>query len=294
MSPCHPLPRRGFTLTEILIVIALIVLITAMALPAFNFITGGRSVDAAMNQISAVLARARSEAIGLQEVCGVMFYYDPTTGRQMMAVVKQSDSKGTVDTTTDPTADVWLDADSDADNVPLPRGVGVEVNNDASANTNQIDRYLGYNPWSITMGGGPVTSIPIGGVILFDAHGKLASLHYGFHMSSVTTASSGAPPTQLAQLFIPKSFALDPVNGNVTDFSENPKTGLNGSAPLSSFGFVVFDGEALTNVVGDYKPDSIIQGTALSGAEKSEENWLDNNASPVLINHYNGTLMRGD
>src|SRR4051794_30107299 len=76
--------RRGFSLTEILIVVALIVLLMALALPAFNFITGSRSTDAAYNTISAMLSRARTEAVGLQEIRGVMFYVDPATDRQMM------------------------------------------------------------------------------------------------------------------------------------------------------------------------------------------------------------------
>src|SRR5262245_47771689 len=66
--------RSAFSLTEILIVIALIVLLLALALPAFNFITGGRSIDGAMNGMSAFLARARTEAVGVQEMRGVMFY----------------------------------------------------------------------------------------------------------------------------------------------------------------------------------------------------------------------------
>src|SRR5947207_7259284 len=72
-SPLAP----AFTLTEILIVIALIVLMLALALPAFNFITGGRSVDAAQNQIAAFLARARTEAIGRQQTRSVMFLLHP-------------------------------------------------------------------------------------------------------------------------------------------------------------------------------------------------------------------------
>src|SRR5438067_5828587 len=88
--------RRGFSLTEILIVIALIVLMLALALPAFNFISGGKSIDGAMNQISAFLSRARTEAVGLQEVRGVMFYIDPKTNREIMTLVKQTPSK-TVD-----------------------------------------------------------------------------------------------------------------------------------------------------------------------------------------------------
>src|SRR5438270_13614405 len=95
--PGNPLGRAGprpsrphaFSLTEVLIVIALIVLILALAMPAFNFISGGRSIDSAMNQVSAFLSRARTEAIGLQEIRGVMFYIDPATQREMMVLVKE-------------------------------------------------------------------------------------------------------------------------------------------------------------------------------------------------------------
>ena len=50
--------RAAFTMTEILIVIALIVLIMGLAVPAFNLITGTRSVDAAENVVTAMLGRA--------------------------------------------------------------------------------------------------------------------------------------------------------------------------------------------------------------------------------------------
>src|SRR5262245_41682383 len=120
--------RRGFSLTEVLIVIALIVLMLALALPAFNFITGGRSVDGAMNQISAFLTRARTEAVGLQEVRGVIFYIDPKTERQMMALVKQAEEPSP-----NPNAavDVWLDA-GDEDHIPLPKGVAIQLARDDS------------------------------------------------------------------------------------------------------------------------------------------------------------------
>src|SRR5690349_1117299 len=90
-SVAPSLRRSAFSLTEILIVIALIVLILAMAMPAFNFITGSRSEDAAMNQISAMMARARIEAVGLQEPRGVFFYVDPATQREIMCLVKVTD-----------------------------------------------------------------------------------------------------------------------------------------------------------------------------------------------------------
>src|SRR4051812_29047662 len=108
----------GFSLTEILIVIALIVLILALALPAFNFITGGRSIDGAQNQISAMLGRARTEAIGLQEVRGLLFYIDPVNGRLNCTIVKQMPSK-TVDLTTGPNVQVWLGLNDGADTLAL-------------------------------------------------------------------------------------------------------------------------------------------------------------------------------
>src|SRR5262245_27490547 len=113
-------PRSGFSLTEILIVIALIVLLLALALPAFNFISGGRSIDGAMNGISAFLARARTEAVGVQEIRGVMFYIDPKTERQMMVLVKESPAP-TTPAAPNVNVEVWLDAGED-DHIPLPKG----------------------------------------------------------------------------------------------------------------------------------------------------------------------------
>src|SRR4051812_37949817 len=82
--------NRGFSLTELLIVITLIVIVLALALPAFNFITGSKSTDAAQNQISAMLGRARNEAIGVQELRGVFFYLDPGTEQYTVALVGQA------------------------------------------------------------------------------------------------------------------------------------------------------------------------------------------------------------
>jgi prepilin-type N-terminal cleavage/methylation domain-containing protein len=82
---------RAFTLTELLIVIALIVLLLAMAVPAFNFISGGRSIDGAQNVVSAMLGRARARAIETERYAGVAFYLDPATGRSTMTMIIQRD-----------------------------------------------------------------------------------------------------------------------------------------------------------------------------------------------------------
>src|SRR5215211_6501972 len=94
--------RSAFTLTEILIVIGIIVLLIALAVPAFSLITGGKSIEGATNQLSAALGRARAEAIGLQKPTGVMFFIEPRSQRAMIAIVKQSDAVSSSEV-------VWLD-----------------------------------------------------------------------------------------------------------------------------------------------------------------------------------------
>src|SRR4051794_33163673 len=89
-----PLPAAGcpraFTLTEILVVIVIIVIVLGMAVPVFHFITGSRSEEGAINQIAAMLARARADAIGLQKPIGVAFFTDGNNGRGYMAEVEMA------------------------------------------------------------------------------------------------------------------------------------------------------------------------------------------------------------
>jgi prepilin-type N-terminal cleavage/methylation domain-containing protein len=274
------LAPRAFTLTEVLIVIAIIVLMLALALPAFNFITGGKSVDAAYNTIGAMLARARTEAVGLQEIRGVMFYIDPKTQRQTMALVQATPAK----TTDDANVDVYLGMGTDADHLVLPKGVGIQVVNDGSLDPNQLDRYFGFNA-----GPGPVL---IGGVILFDGFGRLTSQHYGFRMTDATTASGA--PSQMAKFLLNE--LSDPSPPPAADFFQPLKTVAGGiPVPGSAVGFVLFDNEIPLNKFGTtYTDDSNFTNSVTTGSEQAEEKWFDDNATPVLINRYNGTLVKGD
>src|SRR5437762_8472270 len=125
-------PNHAFTLTELLIVIGLIVLVIAIAVPAFKAMSGGRSVDAAQNQLAAVLGAARAEAIGLQKVRGVFFYVDPRTERVNAAIVQESDYRPAPrDAPPSPPAgpgspDYYLDLVPEHDPVALPVGVGLQ------------------------------------------------------------------------------------------------------------------------------------------------------------------------
>src|SRR5947209_8451689 len=91
-APPHPrssfiVHRSAFTLTELLVVIGIIVLMLAMALPAISFITGSKSIASATNVVQSVLGRARAEALNRRAPVGVCFYIDQATDRTMAALV---------------------------------------------------------------------------------------------------------------------------------------------------------------------------------------------------------------
>jgi hypothetical protein len=99
---------------------------------------------------------------------------------------------------------------------------------------------------------------------------------------------------------VPRSLRPNPTGSGPPLISEPPH---------SQFGFVLFDNEAYRSAIPQpgstsYRVEYDLQFTNASGAlygtggegtkEKEEENWLDNNSTPLLVNRYNGTLVRGE
>lgn len=82
----------GFTLMELLVVMGIIVLIAATAIPAFRFITGSRSVEGGQNIVNAMVGRARTQAVVTGQGAGVFFFVDPRDDRSKMALVQQGSS----------------------------------------------------------------------------------------------------------------------------------------------------------------------------------------------------------
>ena len=60
---------------------------------------------------------------------------------------------------------------------------------------------------------------------------------------------------------------------------------------MSSFGLVLLDGDAFANNASLGDPQAT---GATYGTELGEEQWIDENSVPLLINRYNGTLVRGE
>ena len=298
--------RRAFTLTELLIVIGLIVLVIALAVPAFRAMTGGRSIDAAQNQLAAVLGAARAEAIGLQKVRGVFFYLDPATDRVNAVLVQDAGTELTTDPP-DWMPDLFLDLVPDRDPIALPVGVGVQGIDDSNMDTSvspprrRDDGYVGYNNViaGYVEGSLPANPVRFGGAILFDGYGRVVQKYYGCLLGRRVLASGSRTlqPTRIGEL-LGYTPGTEPPEWLVPKQNLGGSHPANDSPPRSLFGFVLYDAEPFRgsgHTDGDPQlRDTTAGNYSQNSNEFKEEEWLDENAFPVLINRYNGTLVRGE
>ncbi|HEX8525273.1 MAG TPA: hypothetical protein VF669_23680 [Tepidisphaeraceae bacterium] len=300
--------RHGFTMTEILVVIGIIISLIALAVPAISVIRGNRSTEAAENQLNAFMARARSEAIGNQRTTGLFFFRDPKNpDRVTCAEVEQVPVPSGVVVA----RECYLDLVPERDFLILPPGVGVQFVDDCNVRyTNNVgqrqdDAYIGYNtPGQLNAANTNVDSIiKFGGVVLFDSNGRLVCESYGFRIRPDVngTPSPGAATAMGDLLFYDPNASFNPARPLVpkAEFFEPGYATLNQSPwlyPRSQFGLVVFDANAFQTAFGD-AGDTDPQLTAtnyVQTKEAVEEKWLDENGIPLIANRYNGTLSRGE
>lgn len=289
----HRPSRPGFTLIELMVVMAIIVLLLGLSLPAFNLIRGSRSVESAQNQLSALIARARNEAIGKQKPVGVMFFLDPATKRVTGALVRQV-SVGQINTTG---GVVLLDLDESkpTDFLALPDGVSLQVLDDPEFKTMKDDRYIGFNTQYLAgTNSGSLNATPkplealYSGCILFDGNGQLISKLFAYQ----TRTNSGAP-SPLGQLFFGSG---DTPPSNMIALV--PAARVADPVMKSSIGLALFDGPTYqTKFSNIATSDAEIPngGTvAMNDAEDLKEQWINDNALILLVNRYNGTLVKGE
>ena len=236
--------RRGFTLTEVLIVVALILLVITLAIPAFNAISGGRSVDAAQNQIAAALARARQDAMGIQEPRGILFFYDVDTGRAVLAEVYYHRLRE---------RSVQLELLPDREEMQLPVGVGCQV---------------------LPRGDGTATlPMPRVGVIMFDGQGRVTTRPY------CVTNDDDPDVVDPAQKYNRLWRRLAPLPEIIQGTpNRNPPLGnlANDTTWLTTqFSVLLFD-----------------QAGFDAAPETERARFLHENATPVLVNRYNGVLVQ--
>lgn len=296
----HSAIRNAFTLTELLVVIGLIVLLIAIAVPTFKAMSGGRSIDAAQNQLAAILGAARAEAIGLQKVRGVFFYIDPATERVNAALVREVGYTPSPKDQPPYPPDLYIDLVPDRDPIALPIGVGLQGldNAEFAGGARRDDGYIGHNPLIPPPPSGD--KVRYGGVILFDGYGRVINKFYGLRLGEPENVPnpSRPVPTRLAEfLGYDPAGAVPPMHfvaQQLVTGGTGPAS-MNKKPPYSLFGFVLYDAEPFRSLgYTDNDPQFDSRAGNYSGKELEEETWLDKNASPVLINRYNGTLIRGE
>lgn len=284
----------GFTLTELLIVMAIIVLALLMAVPAIRALTGSKSEAAAQNTISAFLARARTDAIGLQHVQGVLFYIDRANDRVTCVEVQEtapdlfpaSPDVAAISTGSSLLPVTYLDVAPDHDTMTLPPGVRLQTLKEALAAFSRSstapfaspidEQFLGYDSVYFPTAG--PNSPLIGGVILFDGEGRTTVRCYGFKVRNFVTNQL----TGLGQLLFPPASSVMPN----ADWPH--KATRITQVVRSQIGFVLFDRETFiqqfsTQADQDGQPN-----------EQEKENWIASNATPIFVNRYTGTLTRAE
>jgi prepilin-type N-terminal cleavage/methylation domain-containing protein len=298
--------HKAFTLAEMLVVMGIILVFIAMAVPAVRSLTGGSSISAARNSMASLMNRAREEAVGIQDIRGVLFFVDPASDRVVGVICQAATIQ---DSNLTSQGIVLLDAVPGRDSLPLPLGVRLQMmfngTNPSSSQTGADDRYLGFNPLNSTSGNPPF----VGGCILFDGNGKLIVRQYGFQMSQPGPTGNFIASnlcTMLSNAY--PAAGLTSTSGTISNGGSSAfiPTGAPATAPYSQLGLVLFDYDqfktqgfsdldADINGKGYTSAGSIVEGSVTQAqSEQLEETWIDQHSTPVLINRFNGTLIRGE
>lgn len=287
----HMVSHRAFTLTELVVAIAIFVILLAMAVPVFRTITGSRSIASATNVVSAKLNRIRMEAVGLQQYRAAMFYLDQNTGRVGIVTLKYLDESGPIPIPTiakamfGVIADKWFDLAADTETVLLPVGVGMET---VIGNAPGGNRYIGFNDIA-DFGAGKyyTTANRAGGIVVFDPSGRLFTGIPGIvWWNSLAGAKTDLGAFLFDTNYVPGGPLAEPSGSSM--FYPTLALCLFESDPYLQLpvGFRL-DGKPLRDGFEDdyHNPMS---------TEATREDWLNYNSMQFFINRYNGTLIKGE
>ena len=263
-TPGQPLGlrwKRGFTLVEITMVLAIIALLVTIGWGVIYKIIDPASRESARNQISAALTAARAKAIASNKTAGVLFFIDPQSKRVGMATVIDSFTDQSLAFTADAYAwiglhrpDVVMDL-ADTQFRLLPAGVTIQcVDNSTIVNGVPIDdQFIGFNRLPLWNGNTLVViSAPIGGIILFNGHGELVCRRWALRYNYPKDSEGNQKLGPLAQLILYELLSNDIQfqNGNLSmadAMAQYLPGGLD--IPRSNMGVAILDREAFEKAI---------------------------------------------
>ncbi|MFI5379262.1 MAG: type II secretion system protein [Tepidisphaerales bacterium] len=256
----HAWRPRGFTLVEILTVLAIVVVLVTIGWGVIFKILDPASRESARNQISAALTAARAKAIAANKTAGVLFFIDPRTKRVGVATVIDSFTDQSLAYTVDVYAwiglhrpEVVMDLASTEFRL-LPAGVTIQcVDNCLMVNgVPQDDQFIGFNRLPLWDGNTLViTSAPIGGIILFNGHGELVCRRWALRYNYPKDSFGNQKLSPLAQLILYERPSDDSQfqNGNLAMADAMVQYLPNMDIPRSNMGIAILDREAFEKAI---------------------------------------------
>jgi prepilin-type N-terminal cleavage/methylation domain-containing protein len=306
---------RGFTLIELVVVIAIIVLMLAAAVPLVRVVQGNRSIEAGHNAVAAALGHARQLAIYYRQPAGVVFYRDPITGLQDINYVMRANFMAqntnlfpqyplSYALTNKALPDSYFDLVNGEQMITLPTGLALQVviGNGAllqPAPDTRTERYIRF------------------GAILFDENGELETVPYAFPAASIiSVALNPTTPAlpyfsqfplaagytspllfsnQAICLYDEQSFSNQVDNGVGTtiagtgdDFSDANENTITYNTSTAATRIIAnanptspFPKEVITGTFPDFQKDKL-----------AEQIWLDQNAEIFVVKPNDGSLLR--
>jgi prepilin-type N-terminal cleavage/methylation domain-containing protein len=282
----------GFTLIELLVVMSIIVIIIAVMVPTVNVLTGNRSLAAAQNRLSSILAAARQDAITNQTYSGVAFWPDINTKHTMVGYVRVRPTPVNTGATPAPIFNLCEFIEG-SEIEPLQPGIGAQV---------QI------GPPVATPGAGTTDEYAALGLIMFGPSGQLstqpvyieatqnqsATAYTPAYINYLAPPFTGPPPSHLDEVFqlgvtsAPQTLIF-PTGVAVALYDQQAFA----NAGFSEFNYLLLKNVNSSNLMSLFMTNAAQPNCSPSATEQqSKEQWIDQNSTPLMINQTTGSVVQ--